>query len=338
MVFMLYLIALAGLGVSSLLFIDYRQPASLFCGDGGGCELARHSDFSSIFGISTPILGLLFYTVALGLIVWPARRLLIAWAAGGALAALGFIAVQLFVLHGLCKFCMITDVGALALFGLAVATRRRPQPRAALQLASLGGAVVVSLAPYVYARSQPPKAPPPQELITEGLNPPMIQREQRPGMATIVEFVDFECPYCRRLHENMTSVLKDYSGKVRLVRKQRPLAKIHPHAEVAARASCCADEAGRGDAMAEALYAAPPDELTADGCESLAAKIGLDLAAYRQCFASERPTAQLAADAADAAEGGIGNEAPVFWIGTTRYRGAHPPDVIRAGIERALRP
>jgi protein-disulfide isomerase len=178
-----------------------------------------------------------------------------------------------------------------------------------------------------------PPSPPP-EYVQLGA-PDVIQRLQEPGVATIVEFVDFECPFCRRLHQTMQEVLKDYDGKVRVVRKQHPLA-MHSHAADAARAACCADEAGRGDEMADALYHAPPENLTAEGCEKLAASIGLDVAKYRQCFASDDTTRRLAEDAADARAAGLREEAPVFWIGDVRYRGALPADMIRMGIDRAL--
>jgi predicted DsbA family dithiol-disulfide isomerase len=134
----------------------------------------------------------------------------------------------------------------------------------------------------------------------------------------------------------MEDVLKAYRGQVRVVRKQHPLQQIHPHAETAALAACCAEEAGLGDRMAEALYTAPPEELTSEGCEKIAASVGMDVGAYRQCLASDRPARRLASDAADAQAAGLGPEAPVFWIGDTRYRGAMSAEVIRDGIERAL--
>jgi predicted DsbA family dithiol-disulfide isomerase len=120
-----------------------------------------------------------------------------------------------------------------------------------------------------------------------------------------------------------------------VVRKQHPLA-MHANARTAAFAACCADEAGAGDAMAEALFKAPPGELTADGCARLAASVGVEPDRFASCMASERPAARVAADAADARAAGIGQEAPVFFVGATRFRGAQRPEVIRAAIEREL--
>jgi uncharacterized membrane protein/predicted DsbA family dithiol-disulfide isomerase len=335
MLVVLSVVAVLGLGTSSVLLVDYLRPVGVFCGGGGGCDVVRHSAFAGVLGVPTPVFGLIFFGGVLVLALWPARRLLVAWAGVGALAALGLIAIQLFVLHAVCKYCMASDLLALAALGVALGTRGRPAPAGAHATAAMVAAVAVGLAPVGYARLQPP--PPRPELITFGLMPDVIENEQRPGLATIVEFVDYECPYCRRLHQTMAQVLAAYDGKVRVVRKQHPLGEIHPHADTAARAACCAEEAGLGDRMADALYAAPPDDLTSEGCERIAARVGLDLAAYRQCVASDRPAARLRADAAAAQAAGLGPEVPVFWIGDTRYRGAHSADTIRDGIERALR-
>jgi len=334
MLILLHLLAVLGLGTSALMLVDYVRPAPVFCTGGGGCDVVRGSDFAHILGVPTPAFGVVFFAGALLLALWPARRLLVAWSVAGALAALGFVAIQAFVLHAFCKFCLVADSSSVALAIAAVLTRRRPAPDGRHQLAVGAAAIAAALGPVAYARALPP--PPAPKPVAVGDVPDVIQREQKPGVATIVEFTDFECPYCRRLHRTLEEVLQAYDGKVRLVRKQHPLATIHPHAETAARAACCAEEVGRGDEMADALYKAAPEELTTEGCEKLAAQVGVNVDAYRQCLVSDRPAQRLAADAEYARAAGLGPEAPVFWIGDTRYRGAQPAEVIRRGIERAL--
>ena len=331
MVLALYLFALVGLGTSSLLVVDYLRTLPVFCDGGGGCDVVRQSEFAHLLGLPTPVFGVAFFIGVFLLALWPARRVLIAWSAAGALAALAFLGIQAFVLHAFCKFCVVADTSTLIVFALALVTRKHETPKRIFFVGLAASAV--TFAPLVYARTLPPSPPP--EYVQVGA-PEVIQRLQQPGVATIVEFVDFECPFCRRLHQTMQDVLKDYEGKVRVVRKQHPLA-MHAHALDAARAACCADEAGRGDEMADALYHAPPEDLTAEGCEKLAASIGIDVSRYRQCFASDDTTQRLAADAADARAAGLREEAPVFWIGDVRYRGALPADMIRMGIDRALK-
>ena len=87
-----------------------------------------------------------------------------------------------------------------------------------------------------------------------------------PGQVTIVDFVDFECPYCRQTAADLAPTLDKYKGKFRLVRKEMPLKRIHPHALAAARAECCAEDMGQGDRMADEMMSVKPEELTDDGC------------------------------------------------------------------------
>lgn len=65
------------------------------------------------------------------------------------------------------------------------------------------------------------------------------------GSVTVVEFSDFQCPYCARVYPTVTQLLKDYEGKIVLAYKHFPLAQIHPNAQKAAEASECAREQGK---------------------------------------------------------------------------------------------
>jgi protein-disulfide isomerase/uncharacterized membrane protein len=333
---LIYLLSFIGLAASSVLLVDYTSSAPVFCAAGGGCDLVRASPYAEIFGVHTPWFGLAFFIGALILTLIPARRLLVAWSAAGALAALGFLGVQLFVLRTFCVYCGVADGAALALFAAALLGRRRlVAGRPLFALAAAAAAVGVISGPYVVARARP--APPVAAAEAAGV-PQAILAERRPGVATIIEFVDFECPFCRRLHHTLERIVAAYGDKVRIVRKQQPLGSIHPHAVTAAHAACCADEQGAaaGDRMAAALVAAPTEELTAAGCERLAAEAGLDVAAWKSCMASERPARQVEADQVIARAAGIEGSAPVFYIGAEQFRGALPEAVIRAAIDREL--
>ncbi|KKQ24276.1 MAG: DSBA-like protein thioredoxin domain-containing protein [Candidatus Roizmanbacteria bacterium GW2011_GWC2_37_13] len=61
----------------------------------------------------------------------------------------------------------------------------------------------------------------------------------------LVEFSDFECPFCIRAYPTVKQILKDYSGKIRFYYKQFPLTQIHPNAQKAAEASLCAADQGK---------------------------------------------------------------------------------------------
>src|SRR5262245_6460430 len=114
---LLRLSLLFGLFFSALLLVDYLVPSPTFCGEGGGCEAVRASDYAYPGGIPTPLLGVLFFSGMLALSTLPgrwARRLLVAKAAAGALAAAFFLALQVFSLKTFCAYCVTVD--GLALF------------------------------------------------------------------------------------------------------------------------------------------------------------------------------------------------------------------------------
>jgi len=75
---------------------------------------------------------------------------------------------------------------------------------------------------------------------------------------TIVEFEDFQCPYCKQFQPTVTELLSRYNGKIRLVHKDLPLYSIHPQAHQAAEAARCADEQDRFWNYHDKLYANAP--------------------------------------------------------------------------------
>jgi protein-disulfide isomerase len=155
------------------------------------------------------------------------------------------------------------------------------------------------------------------------------------GQATIVEYVDFECPFCRRLDEVLAPVLAKHPGRVRVVRKHVPLVKIHPHADAAARAAVCAEAQSKGDAMAEALFRAPPQELTDEGDLKLATQLALDPEAFRACLGEPRTARRVDADGTEFdAIGGDG--VPLLFIGRERLDGLQDAATLEAAIGRAL--
>jgi protein-disulfide isomerase len=168
--------------------------------------------------------------------------------------------------------------------------------------------------------------------------PPPIAAELRltpPGQATVVEFVDFECPFCRRHEELLTPLLAKHPGRVRVVRKQVPLGSIHPHAEAAARAAACADTLGKGDEMASALFHAQPAALTDEGTVALAEDLGLDGPAFGACLGDARTKARIAHDQADY-EAAAGAGVPLVYIGRERFEGLQDQATLEAALARAL--
>jgi protein-disulfide isomerase len=93
---------------------------------------------------------------------------------------------------------------------------------------------------------------------------------------------------------------------------------MHPHAMPAALAYCCADAQGKGEEMAAALFAADPDELSPEGCERLALKVGCDLQRYRDEM--PRAAGRIARETAQAIAAGV-DSIPTLFIGRERVVG-----------------
>jgi len=118
-------VALAGVGVSAYLTWVHYHPAALICTRGGGCETVQQSHYATLLGAPVAVLGLVTWTAMLALVLWDTAeaRLVVAALALGSLAFAAYlVVVQLAVIHAVCVWCMVNDVGLVpALTALAVA-------------------------------------------------------------------------------------------------------------------------------------------------------------------------------------------------------------------------
>lgn len=321
---------LVALAASSVLLVDYVRPVPVFCAQEGGCSAVRHTSFAYPGGLPLPALGIAgFVAVAVLLSVRGARaRMLHLGVAGlGAVAAVFLIALQV-RLGTFCPYCMAADLGAILGLGVAYVRARRaidrPPGRVVLG-AALALAVVCLGTPAALGSFLEPKIP--AAIRAE------IAKTPR-GRATVVDFVDFQCPFCRQTHKDLAPLVAAHAAEVRVVRKHVPLA-MHVLARDAARAACCAEPFGKGDDMADALVAAPLSELTPDGCAGLGARLGLDAAALRACMSDPATDARIDADRELFLSVG-GEGLPTLWIGTEKIEGAQGPEVLRRALDRAI--
>ena len=314
-------ITLVGLAASAAALADALAPAPAFCA-ADGCATVRASAWAKPLGIPLPVVGVGFFASLLALCLLELPRTRRAVAVAGALGALAFVALQAFVIGAWCTLCLVADGSALAVAALVLAVGRAWPPLARAPAA--GVVVVAGLAiagPLVLAGDSAAGAPP--TTPTRVALPEVIAREQVAGRVTVVDFIDFECPYCRALHGRLeTAITKAQRAgvDVNVVRKMVPLAK-HEGALPAAIAWFCAEQQGKGDEMAEALLAAPTHQLTPDGCEQLAIALGLDLERYRRDAASDAARAHIARDLADARAAGV-RSLPTVYIGAAAFVGA----------------
>ena len=118
---------------------------------------------------------------------------------------------------------------------------------------------------------------------------------------TIVEFSDFQCPFCHQVIPVLERVLARHPHDVRLVFKHMPLSRIHPQAEPAARAAIAAQKQGKFWAMYDALFALEEEAWESDKIiEDTAKKVGLDMARFAADLNSEETRMALAKDMMDA--------------------------------------
>ncbi|HEY2368475.1 MAG TPA: thioredoxin domain-containing protein, partial [Polyangiaceae bacterium] len=156
-----------------------------------------------------------------------------------------------------------------------------------------------------------------------------------PGQVTIVDFVDFECPFCRQTAADFEPTLAKYPGKYRLVRKQMPLTRIHPHSAAAARAACCGETFRKGDEMAAKLFSAPVDQLDDDGCAKIAESLGIDADAFKACMTDPNTQKKIDADAAEF-KAARGHALPTIWIGGEVIEGAQGPEKLQKAMDKAI--
>lgn len=323
--FLAIALTLLGLAASAASLADSLSPAPTFCAE-TGCETVRATAWARPLGVPLPIIGVGFFATMLALSLLDMPRARGAFAIAGGLGALGLVGAQAFVIGAFCKLCLVADGSALAIAGLVLAMRARPSlvwpspgrtPGFGAMAAAtlLLGALAIAAPLALSSPPSPPPAPPSGPALPE-----VIVREQRPGQTTIVDFIDFECPFCRALHTRLTAAIARSNADVRVVRKMVPLAR-HDGALPAAIAWCCAEKQGKGDAMADALVAAPTSELTPAGCEAIAASIGCDMEQYRRDAASAEVRARIDRDVADARAAGV-RSLPTIYIDAHAFVGA----------------
>ena len=158
---------------------------------------------------------------------------------------------------------------------------------------------------------------------------------QGPSNAPVemVEFSDFQCPYCYRSFPTVKQVLTTYGTKVRFVYRNYPLPS-HPNARPAAEAAQCANEQGQFWAYHDRLFG-DQSKLKDDDLKASAAALGMDAAKFNACFDSHKYKARVDADLQAGNEAGV-NGTPAFFINGRLLSGAQPFDEFKKMIDEEL--
>ena len=160
------------------------------------------------------------------------------------------------------------------------------------------------------------------------------------AQVVIVEFSDFQCPFCERWAQQTLPQLKQNyidTGKVKLIYRDFPLSSIHPEAQKAAEATECADDQGKFWEYHDILFEKRGEWSGAGAAKfkQYAADLGLDTAAFDDCLDSDKYKDEVLGDLnAGRAVGVTGT--PTFFINGQKLVGAQPFTAFEAIIEEEL--
>ncbi len=197
-----------------------------------------------------------------------------------------------------------------------------------------------ALAPAAAPQASQPPTPPAADVKTV-LGSFAAERGNKDAKVTVVEFSDYQCPFCRKSwSEVIPSLFKDYvdTGKVRFIYKDFPLS-FHPNAPVYAEAARCAGDQGKYFEMHDKIFQ-EQDKLgqgTVDVAfdKKWAMDLGLDAATFNTCFDSGKYKQAVQQDFADGVAVGVSGT-PTFFVNGQPIVGAQPYAVIKQAIEQEL--
>ena len=152
---------------------------------------------------------------------------------------------------------------------------------------------------------------------------------------TMVEFGDFECPYCRQWYATVYEKLQaNYGTKIRFVFRDFPLTSIHPNAKPAAVAANCAGEQGRYWDYFNLLYGDSRGLGTAM-YQTYAKEVGLNLSSFTSCIKSGKYDKEISLDIQDGERMGV-DGVPAFLIDGTLISGLQPYETFQQAIDEEL--
>ena len=161
-----------------------------------------------------------------------------------------------------------------------------------------------------------------------------FMRGNRDALVTIVEFSDFQCPFCKNATATVKQVFDKYAGKVKWVFRDFPIAALHPAAPKAHEAARCAAEQGKFWEYHDVLFERSPRQAPED-LRQYAQELKLDGAAFAQCLDSGKHQASVGQDIQEGSRLGV-TGTPTFFINGREMVGAQPLTAFEKIIDREL--
>ncbi len=207
----------------------------------------------------------------------------------------------------------------------------------ALGGASNGGG---NKAEYYPASPDNAEVPKPTEVSVKAVDSKDHVRGNKNAKITLIEYSDFECPFCARFLPSVEQALKEYPNDVRLVYRHFPLG-FHQQARPAANASECAAEQGKFWEYHDELFV-QQSSLSSDNIyTSIAKSLGLNVNKFNECFKSNKYDKDVADDISSGTLAGVGGTPHTILVGpngeTIPLSGALPYEQIKAAIESVLK-
>ena len=199
--------------------------------------------------------------------------------------------------------------------------QRQAQARDALiaELRKAGPAVRVSLDP-------------PRQQIAISPADPALGPASAP--VTLIEFSDFQCPFCQRVEPTLKRLKATYGDKLRIVWKDFPLTQIHPEAFKAGEAAHCAGDQGKYWELHDVLFS-NQQALQPTDLKKHATDLGLDATAFNTCLDSSKYGERVRDGVAIGSRLGV-NSTPMIYVNGRRISGAQPYEVFAAIIDEEL--
>jgi len=167
-----------------------------------------------------------------------------------------------------------------------------------------------------------------------------VRGDYKKAKVVLVEYSDFQCPYCGKHDPTMQQIVKDYGDQVAWVYRHFPLS-FHPNAVPVALASECASEQGKFWEFADAMYAGQSDNLSTDAATATAfvnktaSSLKLDTKKFNDCVSSAKYQSVVDANAASGKTAGV-NGTPATYINGTLVSGAVPYASMKKMIDDAI--
>ena len=186
------------------------------------------------------------------------------------------------------------------------------------------------------AAPQPTQPPAPDSSKLPAVSSSDYVRGPENAKITLIEYSDFQCPFCLRHTPTMEKILTEYKGKVKLIYRHFPLTSIHPEAQKAAEASECAGDQGKFWEMHDKIFEAnAASNMSVETWKKIAKDLGLNTTKFNSCLDSGQFASKVNSEQIAGAEAGV-EGTPATFVNGRLVSGAVPYEQFKSIIDSLL--